>query len=184
MEVGIIIYSLSEEERYKINESILSIISLQHSEKKISSVFWETYQGNISASVFVRMPGIQDDFAKKEYATIINMFIRGTEKTLLLDISVDERDKVTNVFFKWIEKNNLNKKEAQKFEEEARKYAESRFFNHLKNRDKKKIGRNEKCPCGSGKKYKKCHALKSMHTKLYNFQSNPESGSNLYTDPV
>ncbi|MFC1935150.1 SEC-C metal-binding domain-containing protein [Chloroflexota bacterium] len=20
-----------------------------------------------------------------------------------------------------------------------------------------KIGRNEKCPCGSGKKYKKCH---------------------------
>ena len=23
-------------------------------------------------------------------------------------------------------------------------------------RDKPKIGRNEKCPCGSGKKYKKC----------------------------
>ncbi|PIQ76914.1 hypothetical protein COV83_00230 [Candidatus Peregrinibacteria bacterium CG11_big_fil_rev_8_21_14_0_20_49_14] len=22
---------------------------------------------------------------------------------------------------------------------------------------KKKIGRNDKCPCGSGKKYKKCH---------------------------
>jgi len=26
-------------------------------------------------------------------------------------------------------------------------------------RDKKKIGRNEPCPCGSGKKYKKCCAL-------------------------
>ncbi|GEM_PF-3237392 len=26
---------------------------------------------------------------------------------------------------------------------------------HLKNK-KNKIGRNEKCPCGSGKKYKKC----------------------------
>ena len=24
-------------------------------------------------------------------------------------------------------------------------------------RDQKKIGRNEPCPCGSGKKYKKCH---------------------------
>ena len=23
--------------------------------------------------------------------------------------------------------------------------------------DTKKIGRNEKCPCGSGKKYKHCH---------------------------
>lgn len=24
-------------------------------------------------------------------------------------------------------------------------------------RDKPKVGRNERCPCGSGKKYKKCH---------------------------
>ena len=23
--------------------------------------------------------------------------------------------------------------------------------------DRRKIGRNEKCPCNSGKKYKKCH---------------------------
>ena len=23
--------------------------------------------------------------------------------------------------------------------------------------DKKKVGRNEKCPCGSGKKFKHCH---------------------------
>lgn len=28
-------------------------------------------------------------------------------------------------------------------------------------RTTKKIGRNEKCPCGSGKKYKKCH----MHAR-------------------
>ena len=26
-----------------------------------------------------------------------------------------------------------------------------------KNRDFKKVGRNEKCPCGSGKKFKQCH---------------------------
>ena len=24
-------------------------------------------------------------------------------------------------------------------------------------RDKPKVGRNDPCPCGSGKKYKKCH---------------------------
>ncbi len=30
-----------------------------------------------------------------------------------------------------------------------------------KDRNKKpeKIGRNESCPCGSGKKYKKCHGM-------------------------
>lgn len=26
-----------------------------------------------------------------------------------------------------------------------------------------KVGRNEPCPCGSGKKFKKCHALKPNH---------------------
>jgi uncharacterized protein YecA (UPF0149 family) len=25
------------------------------------------------------------------------------------------------------------------------------------NNDEKKVGRNEKCPCGSGKKFKHCH---------------------------
>jgi len=28
-------------------------------------------------------------------------------------------------------------------------------------RDKPKIGRNEPCPCGSGKKYKKCCLIKN-----------------------
>jgi len=26
-------------------------------------------------------------------------------------------------------------------------------------RDEPKVGRNDPCPCGSGKKYKKCHGL-------------------------
>jgi len=27
----------------------------------------------------------------------------------------------------------------------------------IRNTSRQKIGRNSKCPCGSGKKYKKCH---------------------------
>jgi preprotein translocase subunit SecA len=26
-------------------------------------------------------------------------------------------------------------------------------------REGRKVGRNEPCPCGSGKKYKKCHGM-------------------------
>ncbi|HUE86124.1 MAG TPA: SEC-C metal-binding domain-containing protein [Vicinamibacterales bacterium] len=29
-----------------------------------------------------------------------------------------------------------------------------------------KAGRNDACPCGSGKKYKKCHALKPQGSKM------------------
>ena len=33
-------------------------------------------------------------------------------------------------------------------------------------RETKKVGRNEPCPCGSGKKYKKCHALEDSSAKI------------------
>jgi len=33
-------------------------------------------------------------------------------------------------------------------------------------RVEKKVGRNELCPCGSGKKYKHCHGAASMATKI------------------
>ena len=69
-------------------------------------------------------------------------------------ISVDEQNEVLNVSFEWIRKNNLDKEEVQKYKEEAKSLAEFRFFNQMKNRNEKKIRRNEKCPCGSGKKYK------------------------------
>ena len=29
-------------------------------------------------------------------------------------------------------------------------------------RDHRKVGRNDPCPCGSGKKYKKCHMRKDQ----------------------
>ncbi len=38
---------------------------------------------------------------------------------------------------------------------EERRKSQLRFDDSAKG---KKIGRNEKCPCGSGKKYKKCHS--------------------------
>jgi preprotein translocase subunit SecA len=37
----------------------------------------------------------------------------------------------------------------------TKRNAEQRRFDVMT--DGRKIGRNEACPCGSGKKYKKCH---------------------------
>src|SRR5579862_4374384 len=34
-----------------------------------------------------------------------------------------------------------------------------------------KVGRNDPCPCGSGKKYKKCHLLKQATEKFVSSQS-------------
>jgi preprotein translocase subunit SecA len=39
--------------------------------------------------------------------------------------------------------------------EEMERQSESESDSNVK--DEKKVGRNEKCPCGSGKKFKHCH---------------------------
>jgi len=43
----------------------------------------------------------------------------------------------------------------------------------MENRAEKKLGRNDPCWCGSGKKYKKCHMTQDMSIKR------PQSSSNL-----
>ena len=52
----------------------------------------------------------------------------------------------------------------QEIPEEARPQAQPMMYSHSdgggaqpKERQQKKVGRNDPCPCGSGKKYKKCH---------------------------
>ena len=45
-------------------------------------------------------------------------------------------------------------KQTEKHEQEAQKAGNSERLPIVK---KKKIGRNDPCPCGSGKKYKYCH---------------------------
>jgi len=47
-------------------------------------------------------------------------------------------------------------------EESRKKFIQQKKDNHKRMhtpivQSKRKIGRNEPCPCGSGKKYKKCH---------------------------
>ena len=54
------------------------------------------------------------------------------------------------------------------FDEETRKkfYLEAKKMNTIIK--PKKIGRNDPCPCGSGKKYKKCHGLtKELEEELW-----------------
>ena len=152
--IGIAVYSLSDESKNKLNQDILNIISSQNNKKSIMPSFFSL--GNLSIYLIIRTSDIQLDFIPTDYA-IKNMFIQEKEEILLLDISVDEKNKVTNVSLEWIKKSNLKEGDIIKYKEEAEKFAEFRFSNRVKQLNGKKIGRNEKCPCGSGKKYKKCH---------------------------
>ncbi|GAB6138003.1 YecA family protein [Halanaerobaculum tunisiense] len=46
-------------------------------------------------------------------------------------------------------------------------------------RKRKKVGRNEPCPCGSGKKYKKCCINKKEFSDLYTFEEKTKNNSDV-----
>ena len=54
-----------------------------------------------------------------------------------------------------VEKTNLDKLQTSRNENEEANAAERRVVEPV--RSEPKVGRNEPCPCGSGKKYKSCH---------------------------
>ena len=154
---GLVFYSLSGEDKDKTNKSFLDFLDLQRKQRRIRpSVF---LLNDVSISLIMRIPDIQPNFFPKDYA-IKNMFIQEKEECLLLDIFLDEKNKIKDVSFEWIKRENLNEEEVRQYKEKAKQLAEFRFYNQMKYRDKKKVGRNEKCLCGSGKKYKKCHGLR------------------------
>ena len=66
-----------------------------------------------------------------------------------------------------IQKSDFNKTQTNKSEENARRVAEAAGrpetipVQTIRNTGPK-IGRNDSCPCGSGKKYKNCHGVESL----------------------
>ena len=51
------------------------------------------------------------------------------------------------------------RREVEEFSAQAQRRAEARRQETVK-REQPKVGRNEPCPCGSGKKFKQCHGKK------------------------
>lgn len=49
------------------------------------------------------------------------------------------------------------------FSKEKRQEIKKRYLTSKTGRNEEKIGRNDPCPCGSGKKYKKCHGAAGQH---------------------
>lgn len=73
---------------------------------------------------------------------------------LKLDYSSDKKlQAVTPIFFS---AKDISADEESELNDYAQRMVERRFNARLKKGGKRKIGRNELCPCGSGKKYKKC----------------------------
>lgn len=61
-----------------------------------------------------------------------------------------------NVDFEYLTKDDIPPERAIEFIELTERYAQQRILSYKRQSGVKKIGRNDPCPCGSGKTYKKC----------------------------
>jgi uncharacterized protein YecA (UPF0149 family) len=55
--------------------------------------------------------------------------------------------------------NMLIFEDAKRMNQQIKSRADHAVKGKLEPKQKRKVGRNASCPCGSGKKYKRCHGL-------------------------
>lgn len=91
----------------------------------------------------------------KEYV-LATMLKPNDDIRLTLYLDYNTKSELYNVDFEYLATSDIPPERASEFIGLSEKYAQQRILSYKRQNDVKKIGRNEPCPCGSGKKYKKC----------------------------
>ncbi len=85
-----------------------------------------------------------------------NLYIMNSDSSIGIDAYYDFNDKLYDINFREYKKTDLNQSQLNEIYKYVEYQKERRANNYLISNNIKKIGRNELCPCGSGKKYKRC----------------------------
>ena len=150
----------------------------QKTDKKVLQKFWADYfmiekgiYEQLLAEPDVQVTGTVKELADKYEIPVLTMvgFLDGIDESLITQNPLEEMDENTEVSLAFDKEKLYKNMVAAKadwlyelpqwdniFSEEKRKelYKEQKASGTI--RKEKKIGRNDPCPCGSGKKYKKC----------------------------
>lgn len=105
---------------------------------------------------FVNQPSIElmSDDEKREYVLSAMLWNQENER-VMLEFTFDEACKFQGMKFHRYQLTDIKDDEKDCLYEKGKQRAE-RLIERHRTLISKKIGRNEPCPCGSGKKYKKC----------------------------
>ncbi len=113
--------------------------------------------GELKYTLFVHQPDIKaiSQEMKDDY-NFGTVFKNEESKRISIDLYYDLNMDLVDVKFKVYKYVDINEEDKERYTKLGDKYAKTRAISYKKQTGKKKIGRNDPCPCGSGKKYKKC----------------------------
>ena len=84
------------------------------------------------------------------------LLVNNDARRLLLELSYTKEKTLADVRWQWITRREIPREHLPRLVREAERLRKSRVANARPGAKRGKIGRNMPCPCGSGKKYKKC----------------------------
>ncbi|WP_409290636.1 SEC-C metal-binding domain-containing protein [Peribacillus sp. SCS-37] len=139
--------------RHQLDGQIRTVLRKQSETKRFMplSLFGET-----KITIVCKLEGITSFSSQEAEEYILATLLKaGDNERLGLYLNYNE-GKLDDVSFSFFSKKNIPNERRQLIEEKSYEYAESRIASYKKQNGIRAIGRNVKCPCGSGKKYKKC----------------------------
>lgn len=113
--------------------------------------------GELRYCLFVNQPGVPDlgEEYKCDYIDA-SILYKELDDYVLLNLYYNNDKKLEKVVFSVRSLQSISNNRYDELNILGEKYAHSRMESFKKKTGKKKIGRNDLCLCGSGKKYKKC----------------------------
>lgn len=147
--------NFSSDTRINLIEMIKKVLIRQ---KEIGRMLALNLFGETPVCIFCHQKGVSNMTLEstRDYTLATMLEVKECER-LELNLMYNEQDDIEDIRFKFYSLKDINDESRAELIELGHKYAKSRVQSY-KNQEKiKKIGRNDPCPCGSGKKYKKCH---------------------------
>jgi hypothetical protein len=145
---------MDSETREKLNENIDQILARQ---KEKGHIIPLSFFGGVALTAFCEQNKIssRDETWKREYV-LATIFRTKDPERLMVTIFFDESDKIHDVQFCFLSLTDIPEDRMPSIEARSEKQKNNFLRHHLAEQSNKKIGRNEMCPCASGKKYKRC----------------------------
>ena len=125
-------------------------------DKETGQVNPVVYFGDICYCLLVTTPDVNSIvFDIRDYieATLLKS---NHEYCYLIKLEMNEYSHISNVFAQLYKKDNIESERVASLKEYANLIAKNQIIAKKYNNPGVKIGRNDSCPCGSGKKFKNC----------------------------
>lgn len=146
---------ICSEAREEINDIIIKALIRQTEIKRMLQI---NLTGETPMCIFCHQQYIKnmsyDESRDYTFATMIQM---EDNYRIELHLFYDGNDQIKDVEFEFLKYEDIPKERIDELKKIGDRLSVLRIEKYKKENGKRKIGRNELCPCGSGKKYKKCH---------------------------